>query len=169
MKPSWDKLMKEFKDSATTLIADVDCTAAGEDLCSRQGVEGYPTIKFGDPSALEDYDGGRDYEELKKFADELKPKCSPFNMHLCEGEEKQKIADLMDMPDDELAEKVEAEEKKISDAEAHFTAEVEKLQTKYEELNKEKEDAAKAVKEAGLGLMKAVQAKKKQGGGHDEL
>merc|ERR1711981_809342 len=31
MKPSWDQLMDEFKDSKTALIADVDCTVH-EDL-----------------------------------------------------------------------------------------------------------------------------------------
>lgn len=37
-------------------------------------------------------------------------------------------------------------------------AEVEKLQTKYKSLQTEKEDAVKAVKDSGLGLMKAVKA-----------
>ena len=41
MKPDWDKLMTEFDGHATTLVADVDCTAAGQSLCEKVGVRGY--------------------------------------------------------------------------------------------------------------------------------
>lgn len=89
MKPAWDKLIKAYEGSKTALIADVDCTAAGKELCETHGVEGFPTIKWGDPSSLEDYDGGRDFNGLKKFADEnLKPLCSPANIDLCDEEKK---------------------------------------------------------------------------------
>merc|ERR1719247_140408 len=140
MKPAWDKLMKKYKDSATALVADVDCTADGKDLCETHGVEGFPTIKWGDPSALEDYDGGREYEDLETFAAEnLKPMCSPKNIDLCDADKK---------------------------AEITFEEEVQKLQTRYEELEKAKTEAQKAVKESGLGLMKAVKAAK---GSKEEL
>ena len=45
MKPAWDQLMEEFKDSKTAVVADVDCTVE-EELCSTHGVQGYPTIKY---------------------------------------------------------------------------------------------------------------------------
>merc|ERR1712151_208996 len=70
--------MKNFNKSKrgkTGLIADVDCTAAGKPLCEANGVQGFPTIKWGDPSNLEDYDGGRDYDSLKKFAPRI---SSPY-------------------------------------------------------------------------------------------
>merc|ERR1719428_1995991 len=70
MKPAWDRLIKDFKDSKTALVADVDCTAAGKPLCDSNGVKGFPTIKYGDPNNLEKYEGGRDYDSLKKFAEE---------------------------------------------------------------------------------------------------
>ena len=47
--------MADFEGSATQLVADVDCTAGGKDLCDANGVRGYPTIKWGDPSDLQDY------------------------------------------------------------------------------------------------------------------
>ena len=62
--------MADFADSETQLVADVDCTAEGEPLCNTMGVEGFPTLKWGDASDLQDYNGGRSYEDLKKFADE---------------------------------------------------------------------------------------------------
>ena len=62
MKPDWDKLMDAFAGSETQLVGDVDCTAAGKPLCDSVGVRGYPTIKWGDPADLQDYNGGRDYD-----------------------------------------------------------------------------------------------------------
>merc|ERR1719424_732209 len=95
MKPSWDKLMKAYADNKEALVGDVDCTAAGKPLCETHGVQGFPTIKWGDPSNLEAYEGGRDYEALKKFAKEsLKPMCGPANIDLCDDEKKAKIKEL---------------------------------------------------------------------------
>merc|ERR1719473_1956493 len=118
MKPSWDKLTEEYKGHATVLVADVDCTADGESLCGKVGVEGYPTIKWGDPDDLQDYDGGRELEDMKTFAKEnLKPLCSPTNIDLCDAEKKKKIADLQAMPTSELKEKIEGANEEIAAAE----------------------------------------------------
>jgi len=45
MKPDWDKLEGEFKDSAKVVIGNADCTAGGKSLCDKMGVRGYPTLK----------------------------------------------------------------------------------------------------------------------------
>merc|ERR1719272_2677293 len=93
MKADWEVLMTEFKDSATALIADVDCTADGESLCSDIGVSGYPTIKHGDPSDLQDYEGGRSLDELKTWAKaNLGPQCGPKYLELCDDAKKAEIA-----------------------------------------------------------------------------
>ena len=68
MKPDWDKLTVKFEDNPTVLIADVDCTAEGKPLCDANGVEGFPTLKHGSPDNLQEYEGGRDYDELLTFA-----------------------------------------------------------------------------------------------------
>jgi hypothetical protein len=162
MKPDWDKLMKEFAGSTSALVGDVDCTAAGKPLCDKVGVRGYPTIKWGDPNDLQDYKGGRDFSALKKFAEEnLKPMCSPDNLDLCDADQKAKIEELVALSDSDLAAKIAEKEKEGKDAEKTFESEVEKLQKRYQELQKEKEEALEAVKESGLGLMKSVQASKK--------
>merc|ERR1712216_77940 len=104
MKPAWDQLMEEFKDSKSAVVADVDCTVH-QDLCGKHGVQGYPTIKYGDPNNMEDYQGGRSYEDLSAFAKE-------------------------------------------------------KLQAKYESLQKEKDETIASVKKSGLGMLKSVKAHK---------
>jgi len=90
--------MEEFKDSPTSLIADVDCTADGKSLCDKNGVRGYPTIKYGDPTDLQDYNGGRTFDDLKKFAEEsLGPQCGPGNLDLCADDVKAKLETFMKM------------------------------------------------------------------------
>ena len=156
MKPAWDKLLEE-NDS----VFDADCTAAGQALCQAQGVQGYPTIKWGDPSALEDYQGGRSFDDLKKFADEnLKPSCSPANIDLCDDDKKAEIEKLQAMSDEDLEAAIEADEKKMKDAETTFEESVKELQAKYESLQEDKKKAQEEVKESGLGMLKSVKAAK---------
>jgi hypothetical protein len=103
--------MAEFATSPTALVADVDCTAKGKALCDEVGVKGYPTIKYGDPNDMEDYDGGRSLKDLKKFATEkLGPQCSPTNLDLCDEEKTAKIKELMALSSEDL--KSQIEEKK---------------------------------------------------------
>lgn len=156
MKPDWDKLMTEFKSHKTTLVADVDCTAKGEPLCEKVGVQGYPTIKYGDPNSLEDYEGGRDYDEMKSFAESLKPVCTPSQLESCSENEKEllKKYEAMTIPD--LKIEVAKKEEDIKTAESTFESEVEKLQEKYESLEKEKSETIASIKQSGMGLMKAV-------------
>jgi len=168
MKPDWDKLTAVFAGSATQLVADVDCTTEGKALCEANGVKGYPTIKWGDPADLQDYEGGRSYSDLETFAKEnLKPVCSPKNIDLCDDDKKAEIAKIQAMPAAELDAAIAAEEAKMEEAESTFKEEVNKLQERYQALSTEKDEAVAAVKASGLGLMKAVKAS--PAAGNDEL
>jgi hypothetical protein len=159
MKPDWDKLMDAFADSPTAMIGDVDCTAEGKPLCDANGVKGYPSIKFGDPSALEDYQGGRDYDSLFKFAEEkLKPMCSPSNIDLCEDDMKAEIKKFQDMAPADLEKMIAEKETELVTAESNFKAAVEELQSTYQQLTKDKDATLEEIKNSGLGLAKAVKA-----------
>jgi len=163
--------MGDFKDSKTALVADVDCTSDGKPLCDANGVQGFPTIKYGDPNALEKYEGGRDYDSLKKFADDnLKPLCSPSNMDLCEDDQKAELEKLMAMDMADLEEAVKDGEAKIENAEKTFKTELQKLQDSYQKLMSDKDSTIADVKSSGLGQMKSVLAHRKKGGDDkDEL
>ena len=163
MKPDWDKLMAEFKDSKTALIGDVDCTTGGKSLCDEIGVRGYPTIKWGDPNNLEDYKGGRSFDALKKFAEEnLGPTCGPNNLDLCDDESKATIAKYSAMSTAELDAIITEADDKAAQAETDFKTLVEGLQKEYEEASKKKDEDVAAVKNSGLGFAKAVKAAKKK-------
>merc|ERR1712113_1214473 len=93
--------------SPTALVAVVDCTTEGQPLCEKHGVQGYPSIKYGDVSELKDYNGGRSFDDLKKFAEEnLGPSCGPANLYLCSEEVKGKLETYMKMSAGKLEGKI---------------------------------------------------------------
>ena len=91
MKPAYDQLGDEYAASSSVLIGDADCTAEAESLCTKFGVQGYPTIKYfmeGDEDG-QDYQGGRDYDSLKAFVeDTLEVKCDVSDPVGCTDKEK---------------------------------------------------------------------------------
>lgn len=166
--------MDEFKDSKSSLVADVDCTAGGQDLCQTHGVKGYPTIKWGDPSDMKDYDGGRSFSDLQKFAQEnLGPSCGPDNLDLCDADDKATLEKYMAMDSAALDAAISEGDAKVAKVEASFTKKIKKLESDVADANKriekEKEKHKKALaaedKKLGLRFKKAVAAAKKK----DEL
>lgn len=140
-------------------------------MCDANGVRGFPTLKYGDPNGLDDYQGGRTYDDLAKFASaNLKPVCSPANLDLCDAEKKKQIEEYIALSSEALSTQIEAEEKKIEQAETDFKDAVQKLQDEYTKLSADKDKAIQDVKDSGLGLMKAVKAfKSKTDKSKDEL
>jgi len=125
MAGDWAKLEKDFEGHAVALVGSVDCTDDENDqICEDFNVEGFPTLAWGDASSAEQYEGGRDYESLKEFADEhvTKPVCSIFNVEVCSDKEKAEITAMEGKTDKELldeaksiADMVKAEEKKFEE------------------------------------------------------
>merc|ERR1711972_1296783 len=151
-----------FADSATVLIADVDCTTGGKSLCDSVGVRGYPTIKHGDPNDLQDYKGGRDFAALKKFAEGLGPQCSPANLDLCDAAKKKQIEEFQALGSAKREEMIKSKEAELAKLEADFKSFVDGLQKQYTEANEKKDKDIEAVKASGLGLMKSVVAHAKK-------
>lgn len=95
MKPDWDRLGEFYHkgDAPVAQIIDVDFTVSGnEELCGKYGVQGYPTIKYFNaddaPKTGKAYEGGRDYNSLKKFVRKLtKPPCVVATNENCSKKE----------------------------------------------------------------------------------
>lgn len=96
MKPDWDKLGNQYKDSDSVMIVDVDCTAGGQSVCQKHGVKGYPTIKYfraGQKSGTA-YQGGRDFSSLANFVKttlDKGPACDPLTGKGCKPIQKKFI------------------------------------------------------------------------------
>jgi len=162
MKPDWDKLMVKFEDNPTVLVADVDCTGEGKPLCDSSGVEGFPTIKHGNPDNLQDYDGGRDFDALLEFAKKLKPSCSPAKRELCDKEDLAEIEKFEALGLEALEKQVTTAENKIKAAEDKYKRQVDALQKKYKRYTDKKDAKVKKAKGSGLGIKKSVLAFRKK-------
>jgi len=158
MAPAWEQLAKEWVDDKIGLIGEVDCTTGeGTVMCDKHKIEGYPTIKYGDPAALEKYPGNYDFDSLNEFAKEnLKPICTPGNIQSCDGEAKEKIEKFMSLSLEKLDILIEKEEQKLKDASDKFDEEVQKLQEKHNKVSGDKDNAIAFIKEQGLSMMKQV-------------
>jgi len=157
--------MEDFAGSPTALVADVDCTTEGKGLCEKHGVQGYPSIKHGNPDSLEDYEGGRTYDDLKKFADEnLGPSCGPDNLELCNDEMKALVEKFQKMSTGKIEAKIRKAEAKVAKLNEDFESLQKGLQNKYEAHEKSKDAKIADIKGSGLGLMKSCLAYRKTQG-----
>uniref|UniRef100_A0A7S4UQ15 Thioredoxin domain-containing protein n=1 Tax=Alexandrium monilatum TaxID=311494 RepID=A0A7S4UQ15_9DINO len=157
MKPNWDRLMAEYKDHESILVADVDCTSsAGKAKCQEVKVRGYPTIKYGDPENLQDYKGGRTYQELSEWAGNLRPSCGPRNMQLCDEEKQKLIKELQALSQEERNALIKEKEETIEKLEANFTALSKEMFKNHKDLEEQKDAAVRAAKSKGLALLKSV-------------
>lgn len=163
MKPAWDTLMTEFENSDKILVADVDCIGSGKKLCEQNDVKGFPTVKFGDPSALEDYKGGRDLDALRTFAKDLKPNCNAETLENCSEEQTAIIKDLKTKSIKELEETVSSHAKEEEEIEDTFRLGVQELQQTYQTLaDKKTKSLTELGKKNNVGLVKNVLNLKKR-------
>lgn len=133
MAPAWEQLAKDWNGHDVGLVAEVDCTVA-PGLCQDFEVQGYPTLYFGDPSAPELYDGGREYDALAEFAKENIGKriCSVYSTDACTDEEKLVIAQFESRSLADLGSTLEEIEELAETEEKAFDELVEKMQEEYE-------------------------------------
>merc|ERR1719383_714291 len=92
VKPHWDKLIEEF-DGGKIIIGDVDCTAETK-LCEEYKIAGYPSLRYfvNGSDKPEDYQGARDYPDLKKFIlENIMPQCDVESREGCSHREKEYI------------------------------------------------------------------------------
>lgn len=162
MKADWEKLMEHEDvkriEKQGALVGDMDCTVH-KDTCAKVGVEGYPTIKHGNVDDLQDYKGGRTFDDLLEFAKEnLGPSCSPDSKDSCDAAQLKVLEKAMTFSIGKLDAKIRKAEAKITKAEADFKDGASDLQKEYEALSKTKDAAVKAVKDSGLGMLKSVKA-----------
>lgn len=181
LKPAWDKLMQNWNKGDRfkwSLIADVDCTSdTGKPICERIGVKAFPTIKWGEAGNMKDYDGGHDYDALREFAKHnLKPQCGPANIDLCDAAGKKEIEDIQKLSPASLSYQIEGFTSSVRAMEMFYKEEVEeiqaekakldkdsdgakmqKLEQRFEEAKKTKDETIDKLRKSGLSMMLAVQ------------
>lgn len=102
--------------------------------------------------------GGRDFTSLKAFAEEsLKPSCSDARIDLCDDEQRAKLSEFRAMSVEERKALIDEAKKATEKLETDFGEAVKKLQARYEELQKEKDDIIAATATPELRLLKTIQ------------
>jgi protein disulfide-isomerase-like protein len=159
MKPDWDELMDEYADSTSVLIADVDCIGDGKALCDKHGVQGFPSVKWGAPGALEDYKGGRDKSSLSAFAAGLQPQCDVKTLENCSKLQLEDIELLGKESEEALQLRISTYDQGVAAIAADFKQEVTRLQGEYTTLMQKKDTAtADLVRTSKIPLIKALLA-----------
>jgi protein disulfide-isomerase-like protein len=172
MAKDWETLgTKMAADKPGILIAEVDCTSEeADDLCESNGVEGFPTLKYGDPEFLENYDGPRELDALYEFATtQIVPGCSPKNIDLCDADQKAMLEKLFAMSIEELEKAISDFDTMKADMEGAFDASTDSLEQEYMEMMEVNKEAKKEAKAASnYEILKSVMLMK-MGEGNDEL
>mmetsp|Transcript_104181 Transcript_104181/g.293801 ORF Transcript_104181/g.293801 Transcript_104181/m.293801 type:complete len:295 (+) Transcript_104181:242-1126(+) len=91
MQPDWDKLKKEYADTPNVVIGQLDCAGNGQSTCGQHGVQGYPTIKTVKDGRMEDYNGGRNFAQLKQHVESKlnpRPACSLESKDACTAKDR---------------------------------------------------------------------------------
>jgi len=163
MARDWEMLAEEWTNDENGLVAEIDCTShLGKPLCEQHGVDAYPTIKYGDPTDLKDYEFKKlSFIELSAFAkDKMTAVCSPSKLYKCDDERKAFLEKYMAMDDVELEDFIEAEEDKVVEIEKKYKVDLMKLDKRYESwhhlLIAEKEEAL--AKLIDIDLLKSIRS-----------
>lgn len=148
MAKAWNELAEYYQQTGEqdVLIGSVDCTDSphGKNLCMRFKLTGLPSLLYGPTSYdgvyLEEYGGGKSFEELKSFASkELVQKCLPGSLDACTPEDRTEMERYLSMSYSELNELIESADMKLREAKDTFNDKKNELQKLHDKQLIEKE------------------------------
>jgi len=137
LKPVWDQLSDLYDDSNDIIVGDVDCTvASSKTLCEKMNVKGFPSLKLFYPNSeqAEDYDNGRELNDLKAFIEEkrLLNSCTVDDQTNCSNSIKKAIKTYKTFSKDELISKQKKLQEKIVVNQEKLEFVLHNLQSTYE-------------------------------------
>jgi len=121
MQPDWDKLSKEYVDTPNVMIGQIDCAGAGQGTCGSYGVQGYPSLKMIVDGKTSDYNGGRDYNSMKREVEgkmSPRPACSLESKDACAPEARKILEESEAMSKGDRNAKIKEVEQEIKDSKA---------------------------------------------------
>ena len=68
LQPTWEKLEQNAENDETIEIVDVKCDLKeNEELCKKEQIQGFPSMKLYVDDEVIDYNGDRSLEDIQKF------------------------------------------------------------------------------------------------------
>ena len=157
-------MAEEWDGDKISLIAEVDCTGDSKPLCDAKGVYQFPTIKYGDPTSLDVYDGARTYDDLLSFSKaNLTPLCTPSNIEVCDDERKKLIEDYQHLTWGDIQARIREEQTKLQNLTKDFDVAVQKLQDDYQARIDAKDRKIADIRSSDLRILQAIKKAKARG------
>ncbi|CAB9518915.1 Protein disulfide isomerase [Seminavis robusta] len=160
LAPHWERMAKEWENHKHVLVASVDCTQ-DESWCVSWGIQGFPTLLFGDPSAdgafLDTYRGEKTYEALSEFANATleKPICSPGNTAFCATTERNKVQGLWKLAPLDLQASIDKQQNMMKQEEDEFQQAFQSMQSIFDKDSKTHEFQLAKMK-AKMNLLQKI-------------
>lgn len=155
MGPDYDKLGNHFAKSDSVQMVEVDCTAAGQGLCGKAGVRGYPTLKYFLPTGPKsgyEYNGGRDFNSIKAFAEDKLVTCSVKTLKGCAPNQVEFIKKNKERPVEEMTAALKEKEDSMKDLKKERTAARNNMTEREKDWSRKERNINKA-----MGLIKQLQ------------
>jgi hypothetical protein len=145
----------------------VDCTSTrGRPLCEKYGVQGFPTLKYGDIAGgdMDNYEGGRKLSDLKDLVLQLSPPCTPFTKENCSKKDLEKLETFLTYSKEDLDAEIQKFENMKKAATADYEKGVEELKAAHKKLVEAKQDKLIEIRNNGLANAMAVLVQRKKTG-----
>jgi hypothetical protein len=135
MEPDWERLQKDYADTPNVVVGACDCTTNCKAKCGEHGIQGFPTLKLKLDGRLEDFNGGRDYNSMKREIEKKlnpRPACSLESKSVCKLDDLAILEESEKMSKAERAAKIKQVEADIKSAKSEAN-ELEKRAAKLTE------------------------------------
>ena len=145
LAPTWHRLMDLYEDSPSVVIAKVDCTAS-KDVCVREGVRGYPTLRFyvldENDGKGQNYEEERDYEGLSSFVEKrFGSPCSYRRQDLCSAREMEIMNEAISLTQKQRLKEIAELELERDEVVETYTSRAKKLHALHEKAERTRDEA----------------------------
>lgn len=114
-----DRLKKDYADTPNVVIGHCDCTSNCKGKCGEYEVQGFPSIKLKVDGRIEEYNGGRDYNSMKREIEKKmnpRPACSLDSKDACKPEDLKVLEESEKMTKAERAAKIKEIQQEVKDS-----------------------------------------------------
>lgn len=146
MRADWNNLVREFKGFRSSGVYDVNCEVDGRELCEKHNITNWPEVRYGHPKELKKYNGDRNFDEMKTFAEHVfPPQCNPIALNLCHPSDKAVIENLLLLSKHNLVKKKKKTERKAFKLEQDYSKRYRKFSSKYRDIVEEQDEQEELV------------------------